>query len=47
MKTRTFNQFLNQLSDSALPVIDVTISLDAYVPIIITPAVPAWENIYV
>ena len=36
MKTRTFNQFLNQLSDSALPVIDVTISLDAYVPIIIS-----------
>jgi murein DD-endopeptidase MepM/ murein hydrolase activator NlpD len=36
MKTRTFNQFLNQLSDSPLPVIDVTISLDAYVPITIS-----------
>ena len=33
MNTRTFNQFLNQISEFYLPVIDVTISLDTYVPI--------------
>lgn len=33
MNTAKFNQFLNQLSESPLPVIDHTISLDRYVPI--------------
>ena len=36
MNTRKFNQFLNQISEFPIPVIDVPISLDTYIPIAIS-----------
>ena len=36
MDTTKFTQFLNQLSEQPLPVIDVRISLDSYIPITIS-----------